>query len=139
MTENLTWKYSKRPLNDTEIHKLERKIGYRLPKEYMAILQEHHGARPSKKKFDTKKSKGMLLKTFLPITNEYQINILSVKKWIKLPNIMVPFASTPNGDYLCFDYFSPKSSPAIVLWNHEKREKDLISISFDKFINDLYS
>lgn len=138
MTEDLTWEFSKRPLSNSEIVRVERLIGYKLPLEYKDIMKEHHGARPSKKRFNSRVREGMMIKTFLPITEEYKVNLISVKEWIKAPAIMVPFANTPDGDYICFDYFSPENSPAIVVWNHEKREKEFVCLSFTTFLKDLY-
>lgn len=138
MSETLAWGYSKRPINNSDINIVEMVSGYKLPKEYIEVIKRHHGARPSKKQFNTQRTKGVLIKTFLPITKDYQVNLFDVKEWIKVPDIMIPFASTPYGDYLCFEYFSPDSSPAIVLWNHEKKVKEFVSISFSKFLQALY-
>ncbi|MEH7252520.1 SMI1/KNR4 family protein [Neobacillus niacini] len=138
MSEALTWEYRKRPIKDSDITRVEIVTGYKLPQEYIDLIRRNHGARPSKKRFNTQKAKGVMLKTFLPITEEYDVNLLNVREWLKVPAIMVPFASTPYGDYLCFEYFSPENSPAIVLWIHEKRVKEFISISFGKFLQDLY-
>lgn len=138
LNETITWHFTKRSLNEHDIQTLEAKLGYRLPEEYKEIIRNYHGARPSKKHFHTQKAKGLMIKTFLPAADEYEVNVVRVKEWAKLPDRMIPFASTPSGDYLCFEYFSPESSPAIILWNHEKREKELISISFNQFLTELY-
>lgn len=139
MTEDLTWEYSKSPITDADIKRVEHEIGFQLPKEYIDIVKEHHGARPSKKLFNTQRTKGMMIKTFLPMTDEYRVNLLRVKDWINVPSIMIPFANTPNGDYLCFEYFSKDIGPAIVVWNHEMEVKEFVSISFVKFLEALYS
>jgi hypothetical protein len=138
MQEIMTWDYLKRPISQSDIKDLENELGFKLPNEYIKILLHFHGARPSKKRFDTQRTKGRMIKTFLPITEDYKINLIQVKQWLQLSDIMVPFANTPSGDYICFEYFSHEGSPAIVLWNHEERRKEFIKITFIKFINSLY-
>lgn len=134
----IEWNYRKEPVSLEQIEELEAVLGILLPNTYKAFLQHNHGARPSKKRFDSNQQEGHVLKTFLPITEQNKGNILEVLSWLKgrLSAKLLPIASDQAGNYLCFDFTT--SEPEIVLWNHETLETEYVRSTFDELINHLY-
>lgn len=59
----------------------------------------------------------------------------------RLSIYLLPFASLPNGDFLCFDYKEP-GRPTVVLWSHELSDEDAphtteVAADFDVFVQGL--
>jgi hypothetical protein len=133
----IQWSFSKTPLTIGDFTQVEEKLGIQLPTLYKKIQYKHHGARPSKRKFITVTGKERVIKTFLPLSDEYKINPSNVKQWLQLPNSIYPFANTPSGDYLCLEYFDDKE-PSVVLYHHEIDGFEFISEDFQAFLASLH-
>ena len=138
MIKHIEWKYSKEAINQGHIQALEESFGINLPDSYKLLVLSYHGARPNKNRFDTRTKSGYVLKTFLPITERYDGNIIKVLSWLidRLPAKLLPFASDAAGNYLCFHFNTV--DPEIVLWKHETVTTERISSTFDQFISSLY-
>lgn len=132
----MDWHFDKLSLTIEDIIKVENEVGVTFPAGYKKILITHHGARPENKRFKTGAQKERMIKTFIPVTDDYEINLFSVSQWLNLKSSFVPFASTPSGDYLCFFY--QNKEPYIVLYHHETSLYELISNNFNDFIKSLY-
>ena len=133
----LNWSYRKIPLTIKDIRDIESKLELTLPNEYKKILLSHHGARPDKKRFVTSTKTERVLKTFVPVTSDYEINLFSLIEWLNLPQGVIPFASTPSGDYICFRY-EQNEDPVIVLYHHEIYSFEHVTNSFNQFLQSLY-
>lgn len=116
---------------------LENMLQVTFPSEYKKIILAHHGARPDKKRFLTSTQTERVIKTFIPITLDYDINMFSIMDWLELPEDVFPFASTPSGDYICFHYES-FADPMIILYHHEINSFENVNRNFDQFIQLLY-
>jgi cell wall assembly regulator SMI1 len=133
----MEWRYSKIPLTIGDIRELENILQVRLPSAFKKILIKHHGARPNKKRFLTSTKTERVIKTLVPVTQDYETNMFSLISWLDLPAGVIPFASTPSGDYVCFHY-EHEIDPGIVLYHHEIRSFERVTKSFDTFIQSLY-
>ncbi len=125
------------PLSLKDIEKLEIDFQIRFPSTYKKVLYRYHGGRPNKRRFTTNTGKERVLKTFLPVIKEYNVNVYHVKTWLKLPNTMFPFANTPSGDYLCLNH-DGVNEPFVVLYHHEIDGLEYVSKDFETFLNALY-
>lgn len=133
----MEWEYSKIPLAIENIRDLETVLQVRLPADYTKLILKHHGARPDKKRFLTSTKTERVIKTFVPVTREYETNMFSIIDWLELPAGVIPFASTPSGDYICFHY-EHEIDPGIILFHHEIRSFEHVTNSFDTFLQSLY-
>lgn len=129
--------FSKIPLTIADLRGIEEYFELSLPVEYKQLQLSHHGARPEKKRFKTGTQKERVLKTFLPVTKDYETNTFAVIEWLGLSKGTIPFASTPSGDYLCFRYEN-QQEPMIVLYHHEIKSYEHVATSFKEFITSLY-
>lgn len=133
----IQWSFAKTPLTIRDISQVEEKLGVTLPSYYKKVLYQHHGARPNKRKFTTETGKERVLKTFLPIDEQYKVNSINVMQWLQLPDTYFPFANTPSGDYLCLEY-NKESEPSVVLYHHEIDGFEFISHDFQTFLENLH-
>lgn len=115
-----------------------------LPEDYLSIVREYDGGRPSAEEFNDKegdeKAFGNLLRVSDSSVIEEYICILD-----RLPNLrLIPFADTPGGDNICFDYRGRFYDPKIVYWDHERAHEDVsqgiteVANSFSEFLKLLY-
>lgn len=62
----------------------------------------------------------------------------------RLPSNVIPFAETPGGDLICFDYSNDDTNPIVVYWDHELGFEDtekstcFVATTFEAFIESLY-
>jgi hypothetical protein len=105
--------------NYHEIERLEREWGVPLPDEYKRVVALHQGMGPEPSVFNVGKSKNVF-NSLLTVSEDperrassasYVFNLL--KPHLK-PGVF-PFANTPGGELLCFDYRASSEQPGIVL------------------------
>ncbi|WP_026691851.1 SMI1/KNR4 family protein [Peribacillus kribbensis] len=134
----LEWNFVKMPLVIKDIEKLEFDFQISFPLAYKKILYHYHGGRPNKRRFITYTRKERVIKSFLPIKQDYTVNVYEVRTWLKLPKTMFPFANTPSGDYLCLCSGEGETEPIVVLYHHEIDGVEYVSKNFQTFINAIY-
>ena len=116
----LTWKYVKTLGDRHAVEAFLEENNLSLPEDLIVCLKDNNGGRPNRKTFDTDRSKGHMIKTLLSFNHgEFDL---------------VPFASDPFGNFICYD----DSRGDIVLWLHETNRMEKISDSFTNFLNMLY-
>jgi len=135
----LGWRYKKGPVLESDFMKIEISFGIQLPELYKEIVRENNGGRPLPNRFDTENNKKRVIKAFLSI-DEREGNLENVYGWIKerIPQQIIPFASDPGGNYLCFDYRSSPVDPSVVFWNHENNSIEMVSLDFTSFTKMVY-
>ena len=132
-----------RPLtSDTVIEEFEEYIGYRFSDTFKEFIRAYNGGKPSHKVFNTKKTRERVFNDLLSFNKEDQNNIWLtndrkgfMSDWNKdgmMENYVV-FAEDAFGNLICFDI----SDSSIVLIDHENKEAEYISASFEKFIKGL--
>jgi hypothetical protein len=127
-----------------------QKLGYNLPESFYQFIKNNDGAHINPANFTYydytfKNYVSNLVGGFLCINEQATTSI--TKKYYSppedFPKRVVPFSSTPNGDYICFDYRNDPDTdnPSIVMWNHEGESGEDISYvakDFDSFLDMLY-
>mgnify|MGYP000866863327 CR=1 FL=1 len=132
---NLSWKFVK-PLKDNKaVETFEADYGLKLPQDIIACIKQNNGGRPDKKVFDTTISKGRVIKSLLSFNKDDLDTVYDAMDILKGENSnLVPFASDPGGNYICFD----TKQQDIVIWLHETNTTEKISGSFTAFLERLY-
>ncbi|MGL4987296.1 MAG: SMI1/KNR4 family protein [Treponemataceae bacterium] len=130
--DKLTWKYVKSLDDKDSIAKLEKDYSCKFSDELKSFLVNNNGGRPSLSTFDINNIKEREFKTLLSLNKKDSENIYQVLPLDTKYSNLFPFASDNNGNYFC--YYQNK----IYLWNHENDKLELLTNTFDEFLNKLY-
>ena len=129
---DITWKYTKKVTVD-KINKVESACGISLPADLRELLVLVNNGRPSKKIFDTEKSKGHVFKKMLSFNEEDAENIYTPINVLKRENpSLFPFASDPAGNFICLQ------KGKVVLWLHESGDIEYVADSVTSLLGLLY-
>ncbi|WP_338635033.1 SMI1/KNR4 family protein [Spirobacillus cienkowskii] len=143
------------------IQQQEEKIGFKFPQSYINLILEYNGCK-IKNNFDSfdfnSNSIGRIDSYYLEHFFSFNKNADS---WLRFdwhwentlefdedepfPKNIVPFASDPGREKICFDYrHDPKTdNPKIVVWHAEEErgsrsELSFVATRFDEFLDMLY-
>ncbi len=113
------WKAA-RPAKPHEVEALERAWGVKLPEDYKHVAMTHQGMAPEPSVLDVGRGNAVMAE-LLTISESEEFRAYSMSDTHKLiqPHVPVgiyPFASTANGDYLCFDFRNSRSSPGVIFY-----------------------
>jgi cell wall assembly regulator SMI1 len=144
MSKKITWERGEK-LEEQIIEKTEKKIGFRLPLDFLAIVKEHDGGRPVQMYFDYGRRKRAMFGELLSFNPEKRFNVIRAyeslhddDEEIELPKEIVPFALDPAGNLLCFDY-REKNRPSVVFVDHEEMDEiHFICHTFTDLLSKLY-
>lgn len=145
-------------INKTIIEGCEKKFGYLFPDKYKNLISKHNGLYPKKdtfKYFDEVIQKdeenGIYFYAFANenLRSNYCDGIVGDFSYLDEEDFekgIIPFAGTPNGDFICFDYRDNLESdnPKIVLVHHDADDENgnlIISFlgnNFEEFMDLLY-
>ena len=133
------WKQP-RPASAQEIEQLEQQWGVTLPEAYKQTVSLHQGMTPEPYVFLVGQVRDafntLLTVSTFPDTVPYSIaRVHSILEPL-LPTGIFPFANTPGGEYLCFDYRGSPSEPAVVLVTVEGSIEPVAG-SFSEFMSGL--
>lgn len=132
---NLSWKYVKPLKNSKAVECFEADYGLKLSQDITSCIKQNNGGRPDKKVFDTEVSKGRVIKSLLSFNNDDLETVYDAIDRLKgEKSNLVPLASDPGGNYICFD----TKQQDIVLWLHETNTTEKISSSFTAFLETLH-
>ncbi len=130
-----------RPAEPREVEFLERRWGIQLPEDYRRLIVVHQGMVPEPCVFNVGQGRdvmGPLLTLKVEPDREYYSAIQAHTLLAPLvPPGIYPFATTPGGEYLCFDYRQPPASPRIVLVTEEASIHPLAN-SLREFLDGLH-
>ena len=106
------------PVPPEELEKLERQWGVRLPEEYKHIASTYQGMTPDPSAFNVG-SGNDVFNALLPILADEEARVCSVQEAHQtlqphLPAGIYPFANTPGGEFICFDYRDSHQEPKVV-------------------------
>lgn len=118
---NTLWLDVKKLNATADIAAVERKFTLNFPHLFIETVKKFNEGSPINNIFDTDKSKERVFANLLSFNLDSKISIISVWEDNKerLPNGVIPFATDPGGNYICFDYRSA-NEPSIIFWNHEE-------------------
>jgi len=148
MSNEIQWKHDKPGADERSIASLEQRLGVRFPESYRSLVSERQGGSPRDACFAFTHPRLGAVETcvgrMLTIDEEAGYSIsralanLDVDR--QLPDGLIPFASEPGGDFVCFDYRSASKTqdPSVVYWSHERDKEDSVSAlapSFDAFLD----
>lgn len=130
----MEWKFIKRLEDVNEIKEFEIQKGCKLPRDLRLCIIANNGGRPERKVFDTAVSKGRMIKKLLSLNYDDVENIWDAYNVMQQENKkLVPFASDPGGNFICFN----KDSGEIYLWLHETNTAEYVAESFKDFLDKL--
>lgn len=152
-SEYATKEYVDEPLTPALLERVERELGYGLPRAYVHLMQKQNGGMPRRTRHRTAQPTSWS-KDHVAITGIYAIGEtkpcslcgdLGSKFWVSewgYPPVGVYFADCPSAghDMLCLDYrdCGPTGEPQVV---HVDQELDyritFVAPSFDSFIRGL--
>lgn len=129
------------PVTPEEIGSLEHDWGVRFPEEYKRIAAIHQGMTPEAPVFDVDKGTDVF-NTLLTIQEDERWQAHSARRAFEalrphVPTGIYPFADTPGGQYVCFDYRNTPAQPRIVLVTVEM-DIHPIAGSFSEFLEKLH-
>lgn len=102
-----------------ELAQLEQKLGVSLPETYKEVVARHQGMTPEPAVFNVGRGTSVfnVLLTVVEDAKRRVYSVMSAYEVVKpyVPEGLYPFASTPGGEYLCFDYRASPDQPKVVL------------------------
>ncbi|MGZ3457052.1 MAG: SMI1/KNR4 family protein [Archangium sp.] len=107
-----------RPATHQEIEQLEHRLGVVLPKAYKETVARYQGMTPHPAVFNVGKGNSVV-SVLLTVVEDEKWKAYSVVRAYKVvephvPKGIYPFAETPGGEYLCFDYRTSLDQPKVV-------------------------
>jgi cell wall assembly regulator SMI1 len=120
-TMNSIWKDVEELNADDSISQVEKEMGIVFPHLFVETVKKYNGGRPLNNVFDTEKTKERVFSNFLTFNLSENNSIISIyrENAERFPSKVVPFATDPGGNYICFDY-RKSSNPEVIFWNHEE-------------------
>ena len=140
--ENYLWDKEK-PLTPGELVNAETVLGVQFPDDYKAIVMQNQGKSPSPACFKINPKRVGVFSSLLhfcesgPESSYVLWNYNTLREF--LPEKIIPFADTPGGDFICFDF--REDSVKVVYASHEKSGEQAITPladTFSGFIDSLY-
>jgi hypothetical protein len=129
------------PVPPEEFEKLERQWGVRLPEEYKRIASACQGMTPEPSAFNVGNGNDVF-NALLPLIGDEEARVCAVHEAYRtlephLPAGIYPFANTPGGEFICFDYRDSPREPKVV---HVSVELSITPVadSFRAFLEGLY-
>lgn len=125
-----------------EFEQLELQWGVTLPEEYKRVAAAHQGMTPEPGVFDVGRGTHVI-SVFLTVSGETgqdDYSAMGAFEVLKphVPAGLYPFAETPGGEYVCFDYRESQLQPRVVLITVEM-DIHPIAGSFPEFLTALHS
>lgn len=116
----INWKNKKSQINNEIIHEFETKLGIKFTMDYKECIKDNHGALPEPCFFKVD-GKQKVFGELLSFELNSKGNIYNTYNRIRdgLPEKVIPFATDPSGNFICFDYIDSETEPKIVFWYHE--------------------
>lgn len=135
----MEWKFKKNSLNKSEINLIENELSVKLPTDFINLITEYNGARPSLISFDIKDEKEKVFDALIDFSPNSKNNVIEIYNRLKKNNNkkIIPFGEDGFGNYICFQYQNSEN-PNVVFFNHENNQVKHIADNFKDFIEMLY-
>lgn len=106
------------PASAQELAQLEQRLGVSLPESYKEVVARYQGMTPEPAVFNVGRGTSVF-NVLLTVVEDAKRRVYSVMRSYEIvkpyvPEGIYPFASTPGGEYLCFDYRGSPSQPKVV-------------------------
>ena len=125
MNDSREWKWCDLPVDDADIQKVEFELKIKFPEDYIQLVRHYNGGYPSQKFYDAGKQKDVVIHHLLSLKEGGEDpSLVMIYRIVsdRLPKGIVPFASDPFGNLICFDYNT--TPPSVCYWNHEVADAD---------------
>lgn len=135
----LEWKFLEEPIAVKDIEVVERKLGVKLPKDFVDVALKYHGASVTPECLDVGGIKRVFggIHSFDESSMEYiLLHCDYYKEHVNLG--FIPFGRDPGGNNFCFDYSESNAEPTIIFWNHEEDIFLKVCSNFTDFLEKLY-
>ena len=130
----IEWEYVEPLIDEKSIAMFENENKVQLPNDIVMCIKKNNGGYPNRNTFDTQLSKERIFKTLLSFNKGDIEDVFSAVNILQEDgNSLIPLASDPSGNYICYD-----DKDGIVLWLHETNTIEKIAESFTEFLNKLY-
>lgn len=108
-------------LTDERIHIVERRLGVRLPADYLEVVRDRQGAAPSPSVVPLPDGSSTVLNALLHLEEQPEgLSLISAGcPDDLLPRWLVPFANDPGDNLFCFDYAADAAHPPVVFWPYD--------------------
>ena len=118
---NTLWEDIEELATSGNISKVEHELGVNFPHLFIETVKKYNGGTPKNNIFDTQESNERVFSNLLSFNVDNSHSILSVWEDVKdrMPNGVIPFATDPGGNLICFDYRND-NEPEVIFWNHEE-------------------
>ncbi|HEX5746339.1 MAG TPA: SMI1/KNR4 family protein [Archangium sp.] len=107
------------PATSRELEQLEHRLGIAFPTAYKELAVQYQGMTPHPAVFNVGRGTNVVnvLLTIIEDTQWRTYSVMRAYEAVKphVPRGIYPFASTPGGEYLCFDYRESSEQPKITL------------------------
>lgn len=108
------------PVTPADLAQLEDEWGVKLPEEYKALVAAYQGMAPMPDVFDVGNRSTSVFNVLLTIKRHEGREGYSVSRIYEVlkphvPEGIFPFAETPGGESICFDYRDNPPQPKVVL------------------------
>ena len=125
------WRYVKPLVNEGLISETEKQLGITFDKSYKEFVEKYNGGRPPVGSFETDKTKGRTIKSFLSLNPTDTENIIKSNSYIsEFGDKVVAFGIDNFGNYICFT----KSDNSVVFFDFETGEIERVTDSFSGFL-----
>lgn len=136
----IKWLFKDKPLDEKQIIEVEKLFGFQFPDDYKKCVLENNGGYPEPNIFDCDDGRiEVVFNNLISFTDENQ----NIKMFYEFSlQKLIPFATDPFGNLLCFDFRDNASSPKIIFYNCEESGSTLITPvceSFTDLLERLYS
>ncbi|MDC0712986.1 SMI1/KNR4 family protein [Stigmatella sp. ncwal1] len=130
------------PVSAADLAQLEQEWGVALPGEYKDLVTACQGMAPTPDIFNVGKKSTNVFNVLLTIKRHEGYESYSIPRAYEVlrphvPPGVFPFAKTPSGEFICFDYRDRPTDPQVVLVSVEMAVYP-ISNDFGSFLNGLH-
>lgn len=143
---NIKWISCQRKTTIEELSQTEKILSVCFPNKYKEIVLEFNGASTLQNCWNLPNGEEKVFDRLLSFNKDDKENIYFALETFqeKGTKRLIPFASDPFGNDICFDYSTSNTNPSIVFHDHERAYEDdayngeFVCSSFDEFLNMLY-
>lgn len=116
----IEWLYTKKEVSMSTIKEIESELKIKFPQDFIECVIYNHGACVEPHLFKVE-DKERVFSQLLSFELNSSMNIINTYNRIKegLPKKVIPIASDPAGNFICFDYSKNVAYPTVVFWYHE--------------------
>jgi cell wall assembly regulator SMI1 len=121
-------------VDETIINLIEEKFSIRFPKEYKECVMKYNGGHPIPNIFYFTDEGEGIFDHLLSFTSEPSIEEVYDIISDYIPEGIIPFATDPFGNDICFDYRKNKQIPNIVFRNQDEVGEEAIEFICETFM-----